>query len=83
MTKIVGFAAQMEAAGFDPASFAAALQELGDPSHLPAINRRIRRWMAGDAQASGEAVALLTLLARVNRAIAPLSAVLPTKGDVL
>lgn len=74
------FSARMRAAGLDQASFAAALQELGDPSHLPAINRRIRRWIAGDARAPGEAIALLTLLARVNQAVAPLSAVMPPQG---
>ncbi len=64
-----------------PADLARIYSALGDPADLPTIDRRIRRRMKPDAEPSGEAVAFLNLLSRIQDATTALGSVLPKETD--
>jgi uncharacterized membrane-anchored protein YjiN (DUF445 family) len=64
---------ELESLGLTAIGFARLIKELGDPSDISAIDRRIRRWTKGEASVSGEAIALLTMLKRIRTASAEIS----------
>lgn len=67
---------ELESLGLTAIGFARLIKELGDPSDISAIDRRIRRWTKGEASVSGEAIALLTMLKRVRTASAEITSLI-------
>jgi hypothetical protein len=73
----VSIADLMSQLGVSITSLARIYADLGDPTDLSTIRRRIRRRLSTDGEPPGEGIAFLNLLLTVRRATAPLNALQP------
>jgi hypothetical protein len=72
------FKAARQALGLSASRMARVFMELGDPGREEVIARRIRRWSKTTTVAvPGEAIAFITLLARVSGSISMLAHLIP------